>query len=68
MNFIQLISYITFLYQYLIHDYIPKQRLGKRCLTCVAELGVAPSLGDYEPPVQLYTTPRYIKMKLIIPH
>ncbi|MCJ7740085.1 hypothetical protein MUP32_02070 [Candidatus Microgenomates bacterium] len=26
----------------------------------VAEPGVAPGLGDYEPPVQLYTTPRYI--------
>lgn len=26
----------------------------------VAGLGIAPSLGDYEPPVQLYTTPRYV--------
>lgn len=24
---------------------------------CVAEQGIAPCLGDYEPPVQLYTTP-----------
>jgi len=30
----------------------------RKRVECVAELGIAPSLGDYEPPVQLYTTPR----------
>ena len=35
-------------------------------IQCVAGLGVAPSLGDYEPPVLLYTTPRYYKYRFII--
>lgn len=29
-------------------------------MTCVAGPGIAPGLGDYEPPVQLYTTPRHV--------
>ena len=29
-------------------------------MTRVAGLGVAPSLEDYEPSVQLYTTPRFL--------
>jgi hypothetical protein len=29
---------------------------------CVAGPGIAPGLGDYEPPVRLYTTPRYVKV------
>ena len=30
----------------------------------VAEPGVAPGLGDYEPPVRLYTTPRVVGVYL----
>lgn len=29
----------------------------------VAGLGVEPSLGDYEPPVQPYTTPHVVNIK-----
>lgn len=32
----------------------------------VAGPGIAPGLGDYEPPVQLYTTPRHESYKIII--
>jgi hypothetical protein len=36
-------------------------------LTLVAGPGGAPGLEDYEPSVQLYTTPRYMKEHIIIP-
>lgn len=38
-----------------------KGKINDRSL--VAGLGIAPSLGDYEPPVQLYTTPRQLMLR-----
>ena len=35
---------------------------GDYFFNCVAEQGVEPCLGDYEPPVRLYTTPRLFKL------
>ncbi len=32
-------------------------------MSLVAGPGIAPGLGDYEPPVRLYTTPRLIRSK-----
>lgn len=31
-------------------------------MNLVAGLGIAPSLGDYEPPVRLYTTPHVVEI------